>query len=105
MTTILDADGVAMMFPEKVGAQQWVTAAWGLRPSWNPAQLLINARSETVFETRAFGSRVWAATGSVLKASKKQRVRFSPNESHSRSHGMSARRSHGCQKSGRPMER
>jgi len=43
---------------QREGAPQWVTAAWGLRPSWNPAQLLINARSETVFETRAFAKSI-----------------------------------------------
>lgn len=43
---------------QREGTQQWATAAWGLRPSWNPAQLLINARSESVFETRAFSKSI-----------------------------------------------
>lgn len=29
---------------------------WGIRPSWNPSQTLINARSETIFTSRVFSS-------------------------------------------------
>ena len=36
------------------------TAVWGMRAPWNPSQLLINARAETVFESRAFRSSVLA---------------------------------------------
>lgn len=38
--------------------RECVAGPWGIRPKWKPTQPLINARSETVFETRAFRKSV-----------------------------------------------
>lgn len=39
------------------GQPTWQVAPWGLHPSWSKT-LLINARSETVFEKRAFSKSI-----------------------------------------------
>lgn len=61
---------ILVLHPEKGGSVRAEAARWGLVPAWSPdlktGYRMINARSETVQESRAYGPLVRSRTGRCL---------------------------------------